>query len=343
MSSTPLLTTSTTASEPNDSLGVKSMLLLKLPFFVEPDKQRFIQFVMKCLEMLNVSPFVGAAKLPAMLENISKTQGSEAEYSNLQLVLQANKLYLGTCDRVQNSSLNCTQDEFLLSLSEQPSEERIEEIREMLRLESEVSDPELLRQHNESIRLEMNAAKERAAQELLQLEQKLDAKRSQLQESIRAAEIDSLTQIYNRGAYDRRLEDGVKYCQRQGNPLSLIMLDLDYFKEVNDNLGHQAGDEVLKNMAKFMTQFTRKDVDHVCRMGGDEFAVICFAETEFAHRSAEKILQSMDNKVSIGIALLRADDTVESLISRTDEALYEAKERGRGQIVIDHELENVPN
>ena len=119
------------------------------------------------------------------------------------------------------------------------------------------------------------------------------------------------------------------------------MLDLDYFKQVNDTLGHQAGDEVLKNMALFMTQFTRKDVDHVCRMGGDEFAIIFFAQTDIASRAAEKILESMDGKVSIGIALLRSDDTVESLSARTDEALYEAKERGRGQIVIDYELESV--
>lgn len=330
-----------TSFEANELVDTQSIVLLTLPLFSEPDKQRFIQFVMKCLEMLNVSSFLGASKLPMMLKGISIQQNLKSEYSNLQLLIHVNKLYLGTCDRANNRTLEKSNNELFLHLSNIPSIERLHEIKEILRLESEVSDPELLRQHNESIRVEMTAAKERAAQELLLLEQKLDTKRSQLQDSIHAAEIDSLTQIYNRGAYDRRLQKSVKYCQRQGDLLSLIMLDLDYFKQVNDTLGHQAGDEVLKKMAKFMTQFTRKDVDHVCRMGGDEFAIIFFAQTDIASRAAEKILKSMDGKVSIGIALLRSEDTIESLIARTDEALYEAKERGRGQVVIDYELDHV--
>ncbi len=325
-------------SGPDNLSGAKAVVLLKLPFFKEADKQRFSTFVMKCLEMLNVSPFMGAARLPEILESLQFRSEKDNEFFNLQLVLAGKTLSLGLYRRSSDTVLNSIQNEFFIHLSELPSFEHIEKIKEDLSLQSEVSDPELLRQHNENIRKEMKAAKKRAAQELRQLEQKLDAKRSQLQDSIRTAEIDSLTQIYNRGAYDRRLSEGVKHCQRQGNVLSLIMLDLDYFKQVNDTLGHQAGDEILKKMAKHMTRFTRKDVDHVCRMGGDEFAIVFFAETDIARRAAEKILVEMDGKVSIGIALLKTDDTVESLIARTDEALYEAKERGRGQVVIDHEL-----
>ena len=155
----------------------------------------------------------------------------------------------------------------------------------------------------------------------------------------KSARLDALTGLHNRRHFDEVIKKECERAERYQRSTSLIMLDLDYFKQVNDTLGHQAGDEVLKNMAKFMIQFTRKDVDHVCRMGGDEFAIVFFAETDIARRAAEKILKSMDGKVSIGIGFLRADDTVETLIARTDESLYEAKERGRGQVVIDNELE----
>ena len=325
----------------------KYIILLKLPLLAEPDKQRFSQFVMKCLGMLNISLFIGASKLPGLMASISADCCTDSDHINLYLILSDNALYLCTGKSGQQAELSeklkgCYQqsENFIVRLSEIPSEEKITEICETLRSESEVSDPELLRQHNERIQNEMKKAQERATQEFLKLEEKLAVKRNELQESIRAAEIDSLTQIYNRGAYDRRLHDSVKHCQRQGNLLSLILLDLDYFKEVNDTLGHQAGDEVLKNMAKYMIQYTRKDVDHVCRMGGDEFAIIFFSEPKIANRAAEKILTSMDGKVSIGIGQLRSDDTVESLVARTDAALYEAKERGRGQVVIDSELNN---
>ena len=291
--------------------------LLTIPLLAEPDKQRFAQFVMKALDMFGSSLFLGAARLPDFLSLLEVDKDSDAgEHLTMQLSLQANTLYL----------------------NEHPSSELILQVTDVLRAESEVSDPELLRLHNERIKKEMATAQQRASQEFAELEEKLNKKRSELQDSIRAAEIDSLTQIYNRGAYDRRLTEAVNYCQRQGGLLSLILLDLDYFKQVNDTLGHQAGDQVLKNMAEYMQCYTRKAVDHVCRMGGDEFAIIFFSEALIARRSAEKILSAMDGKVSIGIAELTADDSTQSLIARADTALYEAKERGRGQVVLDSEL-----
>ncbi len=313
-------------------------VLLKIPVLAEPDKQRFAQFVMQALELFGISQFTGAACLPGFLSQLEQKDASDdSRHVRLQLRLHHNRLFI---DAYASEEEQLHFSELLTVLNEPPSPEQIVNITETLRAKSEVSDPELLRLHNEHIKKEMAMAQQRAKAELAELEEKLDKKRSQLQESIRAAEIDSLTQIYNRGAYDRRLEEAVKYCQRQGGLLSLILLDLDYFKEVNDTLGHQAGDEVLKNMAHFMQQYTRKDVDHVCRMGGDEFAIIFFAEALIARRSAEKILAAMDGKVSIGIAQLTAEDGVESLIARADQALYAAKERGRGQVVTDRELDN---
>ncbi len=318
----------------------ESVSLLKIPLLAEPDKQRFAQFVMQALDMFGISLFSGAARLPGFLSQLEAGEGADScehltDHLTMQLSLLDNRLFLNV--------YSCNEEQLQLSesfihLNDIPSPEQIFKITEALRAESEVSDPELLRLHNERIQKEMAAAQQRASTELAELEEKLNKKRYELQESIRAAEIDSLTQIYNRGAYDRRLNEAVKYSQRQGGLLCLILLDLDYFKQVNDTFGHQAGDEVLKKMAGYMQRYTRKDVDHVCRMGGDEFAIVLFTEAAIARRSAEKILAAMDGKVSIGIAQLNAEDSVESLIARADEALYEAKERGRGQVVLDNEL-----
>ncbi len=316
----------------------ESVVLLKIPLMAEPDKQRFAKFVMQALDMFGISQFQGAARLPGFLSQLETGNGyTNSGHMRMHLCLHINRLFLEVYSSEEEPP---HYSESLIHLKELPSPEQISIITETLRAKSEVSDPELLRLHNEHIKKEMALAEQRAKAELAELEEKLDKKRSQLQESIRAAEIDNLTQIYNRGAYDRRLEEAVKYCQRQGGLLSLILLDLDYFKEVNDTLGHQAGDEVLKKMAGFMQQYTRKDVDHVCRMGGDEFAIIFFTEAVIARRSAQKILAAMDGKVSIGIAQLTAEDSVESLIARADQALYAAKERGRGQVVTDSELDN---
>ena len=88
-------------------------------------------------------------------------------------------------------------------------------------------------------------------------------------------------------------------------------------------------------MANALRSSVREHVDHACRMGGDEFAIILFSDIPIAKRVADKILKTMDGKVSIGIAELRENDTVESFSAGTDTLLYEAKHRGRGQFVAD--------
>ena len=192
----------------------------------------------------------------------------------------------------------------------------------------------LLMLRNQQISIDLEHAKQRAAAEMAQLEEALEKKKSELMESIREAQTDSLTGLYNRGAYDSRLREAVLRCQRQSEPLCLILLDLDYFKQINDTHGHQYGDEYLKRMARAMRQAVREHVDHACRMGGDEFAIVLFSDIAIAERVSAKILELMENRVSIGIAPITADDTVNSFIARTDAALYEAKHRGRGRFVV---------
>ncbi|MGZ5030293.1 MAG: PAS domain S-box protein, partial [Methylobacter sp.] len=155
---------------------------------------------------------------------------------------------------------------------------------------------------------------------------------------------DSLTQLPNRRLLLERLKHGIDMERREGKQLALLMLDLDRFKAVNDSLGHQAGDELLQQVANKITRRLR-DVDMVARLGGDEFIVLLedIAHPDDAARIAEEIIadlskpfrlsQSDDVQIgaSIGISLYpQHADTPEMLLDHADAALYHAKDNGRG-------------
>jgi len=158
--------------------------------------------------------------------------------------------------------------------------------------------------------------------------------------------IDSLTGLNNRRCFDEIILKESERSERYSYPTSLIMLDLDHFKEVNDNFGHQTGDIVLKNMGKILQGEVRLS-DTPCRYGGEEFAVI-LTETRLdeARRIAERIrktiaqqeLFTINNNVrfhvtaSIGVASTEQNDTL-GLVECADQALYQAKKSGRNQTV----------
>ncbi|OOZ42281.1 hypothetical protein BOW53_00090 [Solemya pervernicosa gill symbiont] len=153
---------------------------------------------------------------------------------------------------------------------------------------------------------------------------------------------DSLTSLPNRALINDRLEQAVKSTRRSGGSFALIMMDLDRFKEINDTLGHQAGDEVLCQISKRLNK-TLRDSDTVARLGGDEFAILLpTADGEQATHIADKIttmmeqpLQIKEHKLyvggSLGIALFpdHANDS-ESLLQRADVAMYLAKRSNSG-------------
>lgn len=158
--------------------------------------------------------------------------------------------------------------------------------------------------------------------------------------------IDSLSGLNNRRCFDEIILKESERSERYSHPTSLIMLDLDHFKEVNDNFGHQTGDMVLKNLGKVLLDEVRLS-DTPCRYGGEEFAVI-LPETRLneARRIAERIrktiarqeLFTLNNSVrfnvtaSIGVASTEQNDTLD-LVECADQALYQAKENGRNQTV----------
>jgi diguanylate cyclase (GGDEF)-like protein len=160
---------------------------------------------------------------------------------------------------------------------------------------------------------------------------------------------DSLTGILNRRAFMGRLESEAERCNRLGKPLSLIMVDLDDFKKVNDNYGHLVGDEVLKSVAACFSSFLRK-YDFIGRYGGEEF-IICLPEikAEKAESIAERLRVSMQEIVvnkqesplklgvtaSFGICCLNEKvQDVHILTKKADEALYLAKAKGKNCVIV---------
>ncbi len=156
---------------------------------------------------------------------------------------------------------------------------------------------------------------------------------------------DPLTGLANRRYFQERYEQAFAFSQRHGSPLSLVMMDIDYFKHVNDTHGHDAGDEVLKAFGAILKENCRTE-DFPARFGGEEFIVFLprTAQNEaliFGNRvrkafSSADILENAEKiTISAGIAELKpGEETPEGLIRRADQALYEAKEKGRNRCEI---------
>jgi diguanylate cyclase (GGDEF)-like protein len=153
-------------------------------------------------------------------------------------------------------------------------------------------------------------------------------------EASRLAELDSLTGLQNQGVFHGVLAREVARSRRYGRRLSLIVLDLDDFKRINDRIGHLAGDAVLAEVAARLRTVVRS-TDIACRVGGDEFAVILPESTRgdadhLAARieravSSDPIAKSGTLRISAGVAELSSDDTSSDFFNRADEDLYRAK------------------
>ncbi|WP_240224463.1 GGDEF domain-containing protein [Rheinheimera hassiensis] len=181
----------------------------------------------------------------------------------------------------------------------------------------------------------------RAEHELAASNQRLEAEvKKRTAQLEKMATTDELTELLNRREIMRLLELEIARADRQGTALSIMMLDLDHFKAVNDNYGHQAGDRALKNAAENFKQQLRK-TDFIGRIGGEEFLVL-LPDTDIssAYGLGNRIRQALqrqttDNSAipscttSIGVTQYSAGDDLHSLVQRADETLYQAKSNGR--------------
>ncbi|MDD5717111.1 MAG: diguanylate cyclase [Sulfuricurvum sp.] len=155
--------------------------------------------------------------------------------------------------------------------------------------------------------------------------------------------LDHLTKIYNRRCTERALSKELSRAKRYEKPLSILILDVDNFKNINDTYGHNAGDKVLKNIAKIISEMVRES-DHFGRWGGEEFCLIT-PETPIENAAilAEQIRKELEtfdfhepHKVtcSIGVAQCDPQEKSERLVARADQALYRAKTSGKNCVVL---------
>ena len=162
--------------------------------------------------------------------------------------------------------------------------------------------------------------------------------------ALRQARTDPLTGLLNRSTLDETLQREVGLARRHGEPFSILVADLDNFKTINDGLGHQAGDLVLREFAEVLRRCARES-DLVFRTGGDEFLVaLSHTGLSGANLLAERLRRSVDRypfefdgetvpmQVSVGVSTLESGDDFLSLLQRGDDALYGAKEQGRNKI-----------
>ncbi|MCD6291902.1 MAG: GGDEF domain-containing protein [Deltaproteobacteria bacterium] len=166
------------------------------------------------------------------------------------------------------------------------------------------------------------------------------------------ATIDELTGLYNRRALFSRLTEEYSRATRYGQGFSLMLIDIDDFKNVNDEYGHQVGDGILKGLGAFLRQNLR-DSDFPARYGGEEFlCLLPSTDIEQAVMVGNKIRQLLSQStlsskkkdvtlritVSIGIASFTSEDDIDSLVKRADDALYQAKHLGKNRVVTECEL-----
>ncbi len=167
----------------------------------------------------------------------------------------------------------------------------------------------------------------------------------QYEELFERASNDALTGLYNRRVFEDRIHGMIDSARRYKRPLTMITMDLDHFKQINDNLGHQMGDEALKAVADVFRHGVRS-TDLLIRMGGDEFlAILDDTDQKSARCLAERLCQAVDGLdiyadehiklgVSIGLAELQEGEDLSDWLERADDILYHAKAQGRSRVAV---------
>ncbi|MCE8021958.1 diguanylate cyclase [Halomonas sp. MCCC 1A11036] len=169
------------------------------------------------------------------------------------------------------------------------------------------------------------------------------AERKRLEEELeQQATRDHLTGAHNRRAFDTTMRKAIRQAERSDNTFSLLLFDIDLFKSINDQHGHDTGDSILKRLATLVSQALRS-TDMLARWGGEEFAILLqdttiqgasiFAE-RLRQQVAETRLHGLNVTISLGIAEYRRGDGPEAMLARADNALYRAKRAGRNRVGI---------
>ncbi|MEW6765084.1 MAG: diguanylate cyclase [Pseudomonadota bacterium] len=186
-------------------------------------------------------------------------------------------------------------------------------------------------------RLEREEALAMAQEQAEELNRQLQV---QIEEVTRASETDPLTGIANRAKFNMVLQREYDRARRYGTPLSLVLLDIDHFKQINDTQGHLSGDEVLRELTRLIRHNLRSS-DHFARWGGEEFVILSPESAPLALELAEKLRKLIAEHhfepvgsvtCSFGVTQCNDNDTLDLCLTRADEALYRAKAHGRNRV-----------
>jgi len=190
---------------------------------------------------------------------------------------------------------------------------------------------------------------ERRSKRMSSIRKNLTTVKKQLLEANQSMRLDHLTQAFNRKSFEEQCQKYHQLNQISKSPISMIMLDIDHFKKVNDNYGHDIGDFVLKECVRTLKEVFHRDEDFIARLGGEEFAVLLpDYRAEDAMVKAEDALQRVRKEVivhssheirftvSMGVAQLFDHEGIEAWMKRADQALYLSKNTGRNKVTLSH-------
>lgn len=187
----------------------------------------------------------------------------------------------------------------------------------------------------------------RKSKRMESVKKNLDTVKKQLVDANNSLRLDHLTQAFNRKSFDEQMKHQWNLHQMDHTPASLIMLDIDHFKKINDTYGHPMGDFILVECVKMLKEIFHREIDFVARVGGEEFAIILpgFAVMH-AVKKAEDVLNKIRHEVfingdlklqftvSLGVAQLCEGESTEQWLKRADEALYSSKNTGRNKYTV---------
>ena len=208
-----------------------------------------------------------------------------------------------------------------------------------------------------SVAKSVREANERLEQQLQRSSDEVDTLRRNIENIQQEAMLDPLTGVKNRKTFDFELDRLARGAKETGEPLALIMADVDHFKKFNDRWGHQTGDHVLRLVAEVM-KANIKGQDTLARYGGEEFSIILPGTSlENAKMLADRMRHAIESRrlkkrrteedlglvtISMGVAQWRPNEPSETLIERADSCLYMAKAAGRNRVVGDDDIDGAP-
>lgn len=188
---------------------------------------------------------------------------------------------------------------------------------------------------------------ERRVKRVKTIKKNLDLVKRQLVEADRAVRQDHLTGAFNRKSFDEHMKQQHQLFQLSQTPVSILSLDIDFFKKINDTHGHDIGDFILRECVKLLQDVFKNENDFVARVGGEEFVIVLGNHTiEHAVKRAEQVMARIRKEVfvesntelrftvSMGLAQLLEGESVSQLMKRADQALYDSKHNGRNRFTL---------